>query len=85
LSKVVEISKKDGSWNLLDDIDELIIPPDLGKALACNKEAIAHFSTFSDSLKRQILWWIASAKRTETRNKRIAHVIDSAEHKQRPL
>ena len=32
--KAIERAKQNGSWNLLDGVDELLIPPDLDRALA---------------------------------------------------
>jgi uncharacterized protein YdeI (YjbR/CyaY-like superfamily) len=58
----IEASKKDGSWNVLDDIEELIIPEDLQRALENNKAAQKRFEAFTDSVKKQILWWIVSAR-----------------------
>jgi len=49
----VEAAKEDGSWNILDDIEDLNIPDDLQKALDSNKNARNHFDGFSDSVKKQ--------------------------------
>ncbi len=80
----VEASKEDGSWNVLDDIEDLKIPEDLKTALEANETALKHFKTFSDSPKKQILWWIASAKRTDTRMRRIETVVALAEKNKKP-
>src|SRR5512139_3143474 len=45
LSKI-EAAKQDGSWNALDKIEELEIPPDLAQALAANKTAQTYFDGF---------------------------------------
>jgi len=67
----VEAAKQDGSWNALDSVEALEIPPDLKKALAANKTAQQYFNAFPRSVKRGILEWIASAKQPETRAKRV--------------
>ncbi|MBD1869630.1 YdeI/OmpD-associated family protein [Cyanobacteria bacterium FACHB-471] len=67
----VEAAKQDGSWNALDAIEALEIPPDLETALASYGEAKQNFEAFPRSVKRGILEWIASAKRPETRAKRV--------------
>jgi len=72
---LVEAARKDGSWNTLDAIDEMKVPPDLAAALAANPEADQYFSAFSNSSKKIILWWIESAKRPETRSKRIEETV----------
>lgn len=55
--------KQDGSWNTLDTIEELIVPIDLQQALAENEVANKYFTAFSNTVKKNILFWIASAKR----------------------
>ncbi len=71
----IEAAKQDGSWASLDAIERLEIPPDLAAALAENETALANFEAFPRSAKRGILEWIASAKRTETRDRRIAETV----------
>jgi len=78
LSKI-EAAKQDGSWNALDQIEALEIPPDLEKALAANETAQAYFNGFPRSVKRGILEWIISAKRPETRARRIEETVSLAE------
>lgn len=67
----IEAAKADGSWTLLDSIELLEVPPDLEQALVANTAAKQYWDAFPRSVKRGILEWIASAKRPETRTKRI--------------
>ena len=67
----IEAAKQDGSWNALDAIEALEIPPDLAAALAANPIAQQHFDAFPRSAKRGILEWIANAKKPETSAKRV--------------
>jgi uncharacterized protein YdeI (YjbR/CyaY-like superfamily) len=71
----VEAARKDGSWNRLAAIDELVMPADLVEQLSANPEAKRNFEAFSASSKKIILFWIASAKREETRQKWIEETI----------
>jgi uncharacterized protein YdeI (YjbR/CyaY-like superfamily) len=71
----IEAAKKDDSWNRLDAIDELLMPEDLLEQLSANAEARRNFEAFSTSSKKIILFWIASAKREETRQKRIEETV----------
>ncbi len=74
---VVEAAKADGSWDVLTDAEALVVPEDLEAALAAS--AGARFDALPPSMRTQLLYWIASAKRPETRAKRIeATVRDSA-------
>jgi len=54
----------------------LVIPDYLEAALKKNKKALATFSAFSDSNKREYVEWIAEAKTAETRQKRLAQAIE---------
>jgi uncharacterized protein YdeI (YjbR/CyaY-like superfamily) len=74
----IDAAKQDGSWELLDAIERLEIPPDLAAALAENDVAGANFDAFPRSAKRGILEWIASAKRAETRDRRVAETVELA-------
>lgn len=71
----IEAAKKNGSWNQLDAIDRLVMPSDLLEQLSANPEAKRNFEAFSPSSKKIILFWIASARRDETRRKRIEETV----------
>lgn len=71
----IEAAQADGSWTSYDAVERLEIPADLAEALAANPAARQHFEAFSPSSRKMILWWIASAKRPETRQKRIAETV----------
>ena len=75
----INAAKKDGTWNALDAIEALEIPPDLIKAFSKNRTAKEYFDAFPRSARRAILEWIASAKKPETRAKRIEETVTSAE------
>ena len=82
---VVEAAKKDGSWDVYDAVEQLSVPSDLEAALVENEAARQNFAVFSPSNKKQLLWYVASAKHSETRQKRIARVVNSAAHNKNPL
>jgi uncharacterized protein YdeI (YjbR/CyaY-like superfamily) len=76
----IEIAKLNGAWNRLNDIErDLVVPDDLKLALAGNQKAAENFEKFPASSKKQYLWWLKSAKRSETRAKRIQEIIRRAE------
>ncbi len=75
---VVETARADGSWDLLDDVEALVIPADLAAALDAAPPAADNFAAFSTSVKKLALYWIASAKRPETRARRIAETAAAA-------
>jgi uncharacterized protein YdeI (YjbR/CyaY-like superfamily) len=76
--KMVTLAKKTGTWNALKEIDNLTIPPDLETALKATPSAFEHFENFSNSSKKIILYWITTAKTSETRSKRIAETVQKA-------
>ncbi len=73
----IERAKADGSWTFLDSVERLEVPTDLMAAL---KEGGAWepFQAFPDSVKKQILLQIKTAKRAETRAKRIRAAVAQA-------
>lgn len=79
----VEIAQQNGSWNTLDEIEALTVPDDLVQALAANPAAEANFAAFSPSVKKGLLAQIQSAKRPETRSKRITQLVVMAEKNKR--
>jgi uncharacterized protein YdeI (YjbR/CyaY-like superfamily) len=81
----IALAKQNGSWNSLDAIEALTIPIDLKQALEANATAKHNFEAFSNSLKKNILFWIDTAKRPETRSKRIEQTIISAAQNRNPL
>ena len=74
--KAIEIAKKNGAWNKLDSIDiRLETPKQLADAFSKNQRARKEFEALARSRKKQLLWWIESAKRDETKEKRIKETI----------
>lgn len=71
----VEQGKKDGSWSFLDDVERLIEPDDLARLLNSSKRARQNFDGFNASARKIILLWIKTAKRAETREKRIRETV----------
>lgn len=80
----VNIAKENGAWTSLVPIDNLEIPPDLEGALTAHPPAKENFDRFTDSTKRTILWWVDSAKRHETRQKRIDETVRRAVKNEKP-
>jgi len=79
----VAAAQQDGSWNALDAIESLELPPDLAQALAANTAAQQYWEAFPRSVKRGILEWIANAKRPATRAKRIEETAKLAAENKR--
>lgn len=74
----IEEAKRRGTWSLLDDVEDLVVPDDLAAAFAAHPPAQAHWDAFSRSARRGILEWIVQAKRPATRAARIAETATLA-------
>ena len=62
---------------------EYTVPPDLAAALAANPAAREAFAAWPPSAKKTHLSWLFSAKRPETREKRIRQMIEAAQQGRR--
>jgi len=81
----VELAKANGRWNALDHVESHTIPDDFAAALAKNKKAKAGFAALSPFVRKQFLYRLNSARRPETRAKRIAELIAAAESRRNPF
>ncbi len=79
--KMIELAKKSGTWNALDEVESLKVPKDLNELFQKNRIALQNWEAFPPSSKRGILEWILNAKKPETRKKRIEETVRlAAEH-----
>jgi uncharacterized protein YdeI (YjbR/CyaY-like superfamily) len=80
---LVEAAKADGSWTLLDAVEDLVVPDDLAAAFEAAPPSREHWEAFPRSVKRALLEWIVQARRPETRAKRIAETAERASRNER--
>ncbi|HEU4894296.1 MAG TPA: YdeI/OmpD-associated family protein [Acidimicrobiia bacterium] len=73
--RVIEEAMADGSWSQYDDVEALVIHEDLSEALDRSPGARDAWEATSPSMRKQYLWQVYSAKREETRAKRIESII----------
>jgi uncharacterized protein YdeI (YjbR/CyaY-like superfamily) len=74
--KEVERARADGRWaDAYDSPSKATIPPDLQAALDTNLKAKAFFETLDGANRYAVLWRVQTAKRAETRAKRIAQFV----------
>ena len=83
--RAVERAVADGSWTLLDDVEDLVVPADLADALAARPGATEHWEALTRSAKRAALEHVVRAKRPETRVRRVEQVADAAAAGRRPI
>ena len=78
--KEVERAKSDGRWNdAYDSARNATVPNDLQAALDANPKAKAFFATLSGQNRYAVLFRIHTAKKTETRVKRIQAFVEMLE------
>ncbi len=72
----IEEAKKDGRWEkAYDSQGKMEIPEDFLKRLAKNKKAKAFFETLNKTNTYAIGWRLQTAKRPETREKRMKEIL----------
>jgi uncharacterized protein YdeI (YjbR/CyaY-like superfamily) len=72
---MIDLARASGTWQVIPDADEAAIPDDLRELLDRDEAASRNFAGFPPSSKRLILEWIATAKRPETRQRRIRQTV----------
>lgn len=80
----IERAKQNGSWAILDDVEELIIPNDLEKEFKTKLGSKDFFLSLSKSVRKSILQWLTLAKQQETRQKRMSEIAELASQKLKP-
>jgi uncharacterized protein YdeI (YjbR/CyaY-like superfamily) len=74
---MVDLAKRTGTWDLLAEAQNGIVPADL-QALLDGEMAARNFAAMSPSSKRAVLEGIARAKRPETRQRRLVEAVEQA-------
>lgn len=72
----VEQAKADGSWTILEPVEQLLLPDDLAAALDARLGARERWEAFTPTAKRAYLLWVVTAKREATRARRVAETAD---------
>ena len=84
----VEAAKRNGSWDKLDDVERIgrgaEVPDDLAIALAEAPRAREAFDKRPPSEKKLWGYWVLSAKRPETRARRVAETVNRVLAGRRP-
>jgi len=74
----IQAAKRDGSWNRLDRVEAGRIPADLRLAMRADPNAVKNFKALPVSVKKQVIFWVESARRPDTRETRIMKVVEAA-------
>lgn len=81
--RAIARSKAAGMWEVSDPVDALEIPDDLEAAFRDAPAARAFFLGAAPSYRRNVLRWIAKAKRGETRTRRVAATVAASSRSQK--
>ena len=76
--RAVEVAKGNGWWTILDPVEDLIEPDDLALALDADPSARLVWETFPPSARKAMLWWVISAVKQDTRERRIKTIVNKA-------
>jgi uncharacterized protein YdeI (YjbR/CyaY-like superfamily) len=80
----IEAAKANGTWEKLDQIEAMTIPKELEKKLAASKTAKKYFEGLAPSNKKMLLYWLSSAKRNETKAKRLEEIMEALKEQRMP-
>jgi len=80
----IEVAMQNGSWTILDQVEELIVPQDFEDALNAKAGAKEFYESLSKSVRKMMLAWLVFAKRPETRQNRIDEIVELASKRQKP-
>ena len=81
--RAVEVAKRNGWWTILDPVEDLAEPDDLARALDSEPTARAAWDVFPPSARKAMLWWVISAAKQDTRQRRIDTIVASAANGER--
>jgi uncharacterized protein YdeI (YjbR/CyaY-like superfamily) len=75
--QAVARAHENGSWDLLNDIDALVVPPDLEAVLAARPGLRDRWEASSPSQRRMALSWVTQVKSAAIRATRVARVAET--------
>ena len=76
--RTVTIAQDNGWWTIYDPVEDLIEPDVLAAALDAEPVARAAWDQFPASAKKLMLWWVISAAKPETQDRRVAEIVADA-------
>ncbi len=76
--RAIEVAKANGWWHILDDVEALLEPDDLAAALDQVPSARQAWDDLPPSARKQMLFWVVSGVKEDTRRRRIATIVEQA-------
>lgn len=81
--KTIEAARAVSDWATVDEVDALVVPPDLLRGLSLYSDAAEVFANCSPSYRRNVLRWLRLAKTEKTRSDRILKIALFSNEKKR--
>ena len=82
--KEAEAAKADGRWDAAYDPQvTMFLPDDFQKELSKHKKALAFYESLNKTNKYAVAWRIQTAKRPETREKRMKEILEILEKEEK--
>ena len=73
---LIDAAKESGKWEqVISHPQDFPIPPGVIKAISANKKAWENFNNLAPSYKKQYIGWITTAKKEETRQRRLKEAV----------
>ena len=76
--RAIKVAQDNGWWSIYDSVEDECEPSDLEHALDAVPAARTAWDGFSASARKQMLWWVISAAKPETRLRRIREIVERA-------
>lgn len=76
--RAIAAAKSNGWWTIADPVEDLIEPAELAAALDREPLARTNWNAFPPSARKQMLWWVISAAREETKAERVGQIVTHA-------
>ncbi|MHB1341871.1 MAG: YdeI/OmpD-associated family protein [Coriobacteriia bacterium] len=81
----IEAARRDGSWDVLEAVENLVVPEELARSLAADPRAEQGFAALPESQRKMALYRVYTAKRPETRARRVREIVQTAAEGRTPL
>ncbi len=76
--RAIAVAKENGWWTIYDSVEDLIEPDALSDALDADLAAREAWDGFPPSARKMMLWWVVSAAKPDTKQRRIDEIVAKA-------
>jgi uncharacterized protein YdeI (YjbR/CyaY-like superfamily) len=76
--RAIAVAQENGWWTISDPVEDLLETDGLAPALDAVPAARAAWDQFPPSARKMMLWWVVSAAKPETKQRRIDEIVAKA-------